>query len=254
MQIIEIENLPFFQNKKIKSFSLLKNQGYNNINYLVKTSKKNYVLRIFNSKDNLNRELEYKIQKKAFLKNISAKPYYFEKNNYLIYKYIKGKHKTKLKKADLKLLIKSIRKLHQISIKKSSYNLKNLANIFENYRLFLKDKKTNKQILKAKKQIKKLKKYTFWESLCHHDLNPKNIIFQRKKVIFIDWEYARLDDIFFDLASLCVEFKLSKKKQIYLLNLYFKNLEKEHLKKLALYKLIYKLLCKLWFKKEKVVQ
>ncbi len=75
-----------------------------------------------------------------------------------------------------------------------------------------------------------------------------------EKVIIIDWEYARLDDIFFDLASLCVEFKLSKKKQIYLLNLYFKNLEKEHLKKLALYKLIYKLLCKLWFKKEKVVQ
>ncbi len=259
MKYINIQNIPFFKNKKIKSFFLLKNQGYNNTNYLVKSKSKDYVLRVFHSKDSLNRKFEYQIQKKAFLKNIGAKPFYFKKNSYLIYKYIKGIHKIKLQKKDLKILIKSIKNLHNISInKKLSKNLNNLKvlkNNFYTYKTLLKDKTSHKEIYKAIKEIKKLKEYPFYKGLCHYDLNPQNIIFQRKKVVFIDWEYARIDDIFFDLASICIEFKLSKKKEIYLLNLYFdKNLENKYLKKLNSYKLIYKILRKLWLKKKKVIQ
>ncbi len=254
MKETKIQTLTFFKNQKIKSFSLLKNQGFNNINYLVKTSSKNYVFRVFHSNDTLNRKLEYKIQKKAFLQNIAAKPYYLEKNSYLIYKYIKGIHKTKLEKKHLKALIKSIKKLHQIPLnKKYKDNLQELKDNFKSYKLSLKDKKNHKQIKKGIKEIKKLKKYPFQKVICHYDLNTKNIIFKKDKVIFIDWEYARVSDIFFDLASICIEFKLNRKTQLCLLKFYFKKIKKQHLKKLASYKLIYKLLCKLWFKKEKVV-
>ena len=50
--------------------------------------------------------------------------------------------------------------------------------------------------------------------LTHHDLNPKNIIFNKNNIKIIDWEYSGVNNKFFDLASICVEFNLNKKKDI----------------------------------------
>ena len=36
--------------------------------------------------------------------------------------------------------------------------------------------------------------------LSHNDLNVKNILWHKNKVIFLDWEYAAVNDCYFDLA------------------------------------------------------
>ena len=79
--------------------------------------------------------------------------------------------------------------------------------------------------------------------LCHHDLNPKNILFS-DDIKLIDWEYAGVNDRYFDLASIIVEFNLNKRNETLFMRSYSKKI---NLKKLYMYKIIYKDLCRLWF-------
>ena len=65
MNIEELEKYNIFE-EKLLSLELLKNQGFNNISYLLKTSNNFYVIRVFksNSSVNISREFEFQIQKK----------------------------------------------------------------------------------------------------------------------------------------------------------------------------------------------
>ena len=199
MTIEKLKKYNIFK-EELLSLELLKNQGFNNISYLLKTTKKIYVIRVFKSNEsvNISREFEYKIQKKAYKKNIASKPIFLNKE-FMIYEYEKGIHKTKL----------------------SNFELKEL--------------------------ILKVKKYKYNFVLTHHDLNPKNIIFNETGFKIIDWEYAGMNDSFFDLASICIEFKLNKNEEKIVLNSYFKTKKSYHKIKLKHYKIIYDSFCKLWF-------
>lgn len=59
-------------------------------------------------------------------------------------------------------------------------------------------------------------------------MNPKNIIFNKNKFKIIDWEYAGINDRFFDLASICIEFQLNKSEEKIVLSSYFKNKKNYH--------------------------
>ena len=65
MNIESLKNYNIFK-EKLLSLDLLKNQGFNNISYLLKTTTKSYVIRVFKSNDsvNISRKFEYEIQKK----------------------------------------------------------------------------------------------------------------------------------------------------------------------------------------------
>ena len=117
----------------------------------------------------------------------------------------------------------------------------------ENYSKKLSSQKSKKLISKSFKSIKELAKYKYEPVLNHHDLNPKNILFTQNSLKIIDWEYAGINDRFFDLACVCVEFKLTKNEEKIVLNNYFKNPKKYHKIKLKHYKIIYDSFCKLWF-------
>ena len=66
MTIEKLKKYNIFK-EELLSLELLKNQGFNNISYLLKTTKKIYVIRVFKSNEsvNISREFEYKIQKKS---------------------------------------------------------------------------------------------------------------------------------------------------------------------------------------------
>ncbi|RXJ87019.1 choline/ethanolamine kinase family protein, partial [Arcobacter sp. CECT 8985] len=207
-----------------------------------------YILRIFkfNKSVNISREFEYKVQKKAFLKKISSKVYYFDKKEgFLISSYIKGIHKNSLRKKDIKQLAKVLKKIHTLKIKSKKYNF---YNDLKYYTKKLKDNKNIRYLKKLKKELKKISLYKKQFALCHHDLNTKNIIFTNNhKIKVIDWEYAGVNDIYFDLATICVEFNLSKQKEQFLLEKYFKLGSLINKNKLKSYKKLYILLCSLWF-------
>ncbi|QKF66630.1 choline kinase [Arcobacter venerupis] len=231
--------------EELLSLELLKSQGFNNISYLLKTSSNSYVIRVFKSNEsvNISREFEYEIQKKAHKKNIASKPIFLNEN-FMIYEYEKGIHKTKLSTNELKNLVSKIKKFHNFKVKTKAYDL---SFDLKNYSKKLSNQKSKKLIRKCHKSIKVLKNYKFEPVLTHHDLNPKNIIFNKKGFKIIDWEYAGTNDRFFDLACVCVEFNLNKNEEKILLNNYFQTKKSYHKIKLKHFKIIYDSFCKLWF-------
>jgi thiamine kinase-like enzyme len=208
--------------KYLKNLTLLENQGLCNTSYLSLVDEKKYLIREFGNCSQ-DRKFEYKVQQKAYSVGIAAKPIKID-NKYLVSEYLNGIHKEILNKKDLRLLANTLKKLHKIKIPRSPYILK------------IKDKK-------AKHALQILKNMSKDYVLCHHDLNPKNIFFS-DKIKLIDWEFAGVNDRYFDLASVCVEFKLNTNNKWYFLHQYSKKIDS---KKLNLYMLIYKELWKEWF-------
>ena len=220
---------PFFSDKTIESCTRLEHQGYCNENYLLCAESKKYIARKLLRED-IDRDFEWAIQTLAYRQDITAEPLVFDKENgFMLFAFLEGEHKRELDKHGLKFLAKTLQKLHSIKI-----DAKPIKIDIEN--------KTD-EVLKAFETIANYpKEYV----LCHNDLNPQNIFFSNE-VRFIDWEYAGVNDRYFDMACVCVEFKLKKKEVDTFLKSYCadKMIVRE---KLEAYKTIYIALCKQWFK------
>ena len=227
---INIKHYSLLKNEKIETFSKLKEQGHCNVNYLIETKDKKYLLRNF--KYDGNRQKEFYFQNLAYKKNIAAKAFLLdEKNNLMICNFIEGEHQNRLNQHTLKKLALTLQKLHRIRVPTKAYNFKS---IFK-----LKDKKA----LQAFRVIETFKpEYVFG----HNDLHPKNILFG-KKIQFIDWEYAGRTDRYFDLAAIIIEFKLNKQDEQTFLQSYFKRSGKVKTKKLEAFKVVYQTLWTIWF-------
>ena len=230
--IKKLENYTLFKNQKIVIFTKLKNQGYCNINYLLETQNQKYLIRDFRIKN--DRELEYKSQNLAYKKNIAPKPILLDiKNSLMITEFIDGNHKTKLNRRELRELALTIKRVHKINIRQKPTSLKSHFNF--------KSKKAHLSFIKLKKYKKDL-------VLCHNDLHPQNILFS-KKIKLIDWEYSSVNDRYLDLASILTEFKFNSQYVNYFLKIYFGQKERVEVDKLLCYKVIYRELSKVWFKK-----
>jgi aminoglycoside phosphotransferase (APT) family kinase protein len=218
----------FFATKTIESCVRLENQGYCNENFLVVVDRVKYIVRKL-LRDDIDRALEWRVQNLAFRQGITVEPLVFdEENGFMVFAFLEGKHKNTLSKNELEFLAKTLRKLHSISIDAKPIELS-----IEN--------KTD-EVLRAFETIDTYpKEYV----LCHNDPNPQNIFFA-DDVKFIDWEYAGVNDRYFDLASICVEFELVDEKREVFLNVYFED-EKFYIEKLEAYKIIYRVLCEEWF-------
>jgi thiamine kinase-like enzyme len=212
---------PFINDKSIESCTLLEHQGYCNENYLLVADGVKYIVRKL-LRDDIDREFEWKVQNLAFKEGITAEPLVFDRENgFMIFAFLEGEHKSKLNENELKLLAKTLQKLHNISMDGEPIEL----------------------LIDTSTVACYSKEYV----LCHNDLNPKNIFFS-EDIKFIDWEYAGVNDRYFDLACVCVEFDLGAGIQEVFLKAYFEN--EYSVEKLEAYKATYIALCKQWFEKK----
>jgi len=210
---------PFFSDKPIDSCTLLENQGYCNVNYLVVADSVKYIVRKL-LRDDIDREFEWKVQNLAYAQGITAEPLVFDRENgFMVFTFLEGEHKTELSSDELKHLAQTLQKLHNISINAKPIELQTDTSTIDNY---------------AKEYV-----------LCHNDLNPQNIFFS-DELKFIDWEYAGVNDKYFDLACVCVEFGLDGEMVEVFLEAYFEDRDFS-LEKLEAYKVIYRALCEEWF-------
>ena len=229
----DLSKYTLFADQKVEYGDLLEDQGYCNINHLLHTENRKYLLREFKL-SGPNRKLEFKIQQKAYRKGIAAKPCVLdEKNGLMICEFVEGTHKQKLDRKEIKKIAKLLQHLHQISLRTKPINLKHSF---------------SSRSIAVKQAFKTITKYKTDHVVCHNDLNPKNILFSHM-IKLIDWEYASINDRYFDLASLCVEFEFNKREEKYFLQAYFVRSSKVDKEKLDAYKVIYKTLCTQWFEK-----
>jgi len=213
--------------KYLQNLTPLKNQGFCNKVYLSRYKNQKFIV-----KKRLNKKVdtrsEAKAQNLAYKKKISAKIITFDRQ-YIVYEYIEGEHKKKLTKKDLNHLLRSLKNLHKINLRSKRVNPKELLPRSE-HRVLAKIQNYKEDLLTT-----------------HNDLNPKNILFCKNGVKFIDFEYCRKWDIYFDLAAISVEFDLKKEDENYFLKRYFGKYKADR-KKLKLFKDLYKKSVEHWFK------
>ncbi len=234
--LFAIKSYNIFKRDDVKSIKLLKNQGLNNLVYILETTLGKYIVKRHEKSlySDINKNSEYKIQDLASIKSLCFAPIFFDKqSSLLIYRFMNGHHKTSLNSINLKHLATSLKKLHSIKYNGDKFHIKG----------YFKSHNISKKLKNALKELKNYKKDFV---LCHNDLNPKNILFTNN-IKFIDWEYGSLNDRYFDLAAICIEYNLCAKKERLFINLYFKN-QKADLKKLHTFKIIYKNVCYTWLK------
>ena len=218
--IEQLKKHPFFNDKTIESCTLLEHQGYCNENYLLVVDGVKYIVRKL-LRDDIDRSFEWQVQNLAFEKAITAEPLVFDsQNGFMVFSFLEGEHKNQLDENTLKLLAKTLQKLHSITIDAKPIKLQTDTRSIECYP----------------------KEYV----LCHNDLNPQNLFFS-DDIKFIDWEYAGVNDRYFDIACVCVEFRLDVKMQKVFLEAYFE--DRYNVEKLEAYKIIYRTLCEEWFQK-----
>ena len=134
------------------------------------------------------------------------------------------------RKENLISLGKEIKKVHEIKIDNVAIN--NFKNLIENYRDILKNKIKNNWYLNQGFKIFDFLSYGKEQIIfSHNDLNPENILFN-KKYFFIDWEYASANSPYFDLASIISSYDFNDEEIGYLFDGYNKNflLDQEKLK------------------------
>src|SRR4030095_13529614 len=73
---------------------------------------------------------------------------------------------------------------------------------------------------------------------CHNDLLAANLIDTGEAVRIIDWEYGGMGDLFFDLGNLAVNNDFEHEHERALLELYFGEVQSEHLRRLRLMRLV----------------
>lgn len=73
---------------------------------------------------------------------------------------------------------------------------------------------------------------------CHNDLLPANVLFGEDRVWLLDFEYAGMNDVFFDLANLSVNSEFSHHTDEHLLRLYFGEMTRSAWARLQLMKVM----------------
>ena len=73
---------------------------------------------------------------------------------------------------------------------------------------------------------------------CHNDLLPGNVLFADDRVWLLDFEYAGMNDVFFDLGNLSVNSELNTESEEQLLTLYFGQVTKSSWARLQLMKMM----------------
>jgi thiamine kinase-like enzyme len=73
---------------------------------------------------------------------------------------------------------------------------------------------------------------------CHNDLLPSNVLFAENRVWLLDFEYAGMNDVFFDLGNLSVNSDLDHEADERLLTLYFGQINKSSWARLQLMKMM----------------
>jgi thiamine kinase-like enzyme len=229
--IDQLKQYTLFENKEIDSYQLIEKQGYCNENYVIHSEEKRYILRKFVRRD-VDRKFEFKVQQMAFEEGIAAEPLLLDEENALaVSAYLEGTHKNRLEKNDLHQFAEVLKKVHTLNIEKDPIELETLL-------------ETKSKAVKD--AFSTLESFPSEYVLCHNDLNPRNVLFS-KKIQLIDWEDAAINDRYFDLASVCVEFNLDKENEAYFLRRYFTEEIEINEVKLKAYKIIYKALCTQWF-------
>ena len=196
--------------------------GFSNLNYKINDS---YVLRLPpNYRDpTLNYSQEKAVYESIEKLNISEKITYFNSTTGIkISRFVHNArpYAAYPTKSEIIFVSKALKKLHSAKL-----SVKQNYDYFHKLETYKKDL-SSQMIIDDKVEEKILnnfrKKYNGENLvLCHNDLVRNNLLFKYNGVVLIDWEYASMNSIYFDLASFVSENNLKSEDEVFFLSKYF---------------------------------
>lgn len=231
-----IAKVPFLaEAKNMKTTPLT--GGITNMNYKIEADGKLYVLRITGANTEMlgiKRDVEHAANKVAGELGIAPDVMYFiEPEGYLLTRFINGKHIAPadiIKPEYLTRIVRKIRLFHTRAPK-----LKSTFNVFRRVEMLVKVSKEHNCkfpvdfdwiMQKAREVEKALLKDPYVPTPCHNDLLNLNWMDEDTpgeigEIRLLDWEYAGMGDIFFDLGNFCHHHRLSDDQVRFFLQEYF---------------------------------
>jgi Ser/Thr protein kinase RdoA (MazF antagonist) len=235
VEVDAIGAMRFFADKLVESIAPFHPEKYANGLYVVKTDMGRYVVRTLH-RDETDMAVEYAVTARAATLGIAPKVYAFDsENRIMILEWIDGEHKRMLDRRDLETLATTLRKLHAIDTDTLPLSLPHA-------RLEAIITPDTPAIADAFAVLAHTPRY---DVLCHHDLNPLNLLWQNGEVKLLDFEYTRINDRCFDLAGVCVEFGLTDAEARYFVEVYLDS-EGFDGEKIMAFRTLFEALCKQW--------
>ena len=231
-----INRIPFL--RTADDLSIEKLEGLTNSNYRIKADGEYFVLRISGSNTahlSIDRNAEYQALKSAEKACIGPEVIYFIKpEGHLLTLWIEGKHWTHeeyRKPHNIQLMIKTIKKLHSLPPVPFEFNIFRRVESFiqtaQRYEVPFPE--SFSQFLETMKSIEhdQHSDNSSWFHFCHNDLVSVNLLYcdSKNEIKIIDFEFAGMGDIYYDLANLvyCHDSigPIPKELEEYLLTCYF---------------------------------
>lgn len=244
-----IERIPFLKGQKNVKYAPLSG-GITNLNYRIDADHKSYVLRITGAdtdKLGINRDVEHQANLEAGKLGVAPEVVYFiEPEGYLVTRFVNGKHipPEEITKPDN--IIRVVRKIRLFH--KQCPPLQGEFNVFRRVEWLTSISKSNNCkfpfdfdwiMLKMHECEQALLKDPYVPTPCHDDLLNLNWLDEDVpgeigEIRLLDWEYAGMGDIFFDLANFCHHHRLRDDQVRLLLQEYFGEVTTQNFARLKL--------------------
>lgn len=244
-----IDKVPFFaDSKNIKKIPL--SGGITNLNFKIEADGKSYVIRLAGEGTDMlgiKRDVEHAANKVAGELGIAPEIMYFiEPQGYIVTRFVNGKHiaPAEIVKPDyLARVAEKLRLFHRNAPK-----LKSQFNVFRRVEMLTKTAKSRGAkfphdwdfIMKKMREAEKaLLKDPYKPTPCHNDLLNLNWLEEEVageigELRLLDWEYAGMGDIFFDLGNFSHHHRLNDEQIRLFLTSYFGSFSQKHYARLRI--------------------
>jgi len=231
-----IAKVPFLaESKNIKKTPL--SGGITNLNFRIDADGRSYVIRLAGDgteKLGIRRDVEYAANKAAGELGIAPEVVYFiQPEGYIVTRFINGKRlppEEIVKPDNIRRVAQKLRLFHR-----RGPELRGEFNVFRRVEMLTKVSKSNNckfpfdwdWIMQKKNEVEKaLLKDPYVPTPCHDDLLNLNWLDEDVpgeigELRLLDWEYAGMGDIFFDLGNFSHHHRLTEDQQRFFLQEYF---------------------------------
>ncbi len=236
-----IETLPFFADKIIHDITTMAHREYGNEAYRVTTEDQIYVVRRL-KRGETDAQVEYRAGRLAHAAGIAPEIFCYDADRALtVLALVPGEHRVHLRDVEIIHLARALRRLHTLPYRDEDLPKIDLRHLIEPDR---------PEIIEA---FATVERFPLQPALCHHDLTPRNILWNHDEPLLIDFEFAGVGDVCFDLAAVCVEFGLSADARDLFLLEYFGTASCPE-EKLSAWEILYRALRRQWFARHGIDQ
>jgi thiamine kinase-like enzyme len=206
--------------------------GITNKNYKITDNGESYVLRMGGNETKylgIDRKIEYECSLLSSQIGIAPEPIAFlEPEGYIVARFISGKGIPAEEigtEENIKRVLESMKAYHALDFFPGSFSPFRVAEEYKKTALSFNVKLPEKMDWYLEKSSEIEKAMYGREPLklrpCHNDLLNLNFLDDGARIRILDWEYAGMGDIFFDLGNFAVQHEFNNEQDEILLRTYF---------------------------------